>query len=79
MIIKKGNTNYKEVGPMKINEYKINSDFSAALIEIDGEHGKIKCIKEDRIYFILEGTGKFIINDKKQTVSKEDIIDFFIG
>jgi len=74
MIIKKENTNYKEVGSMKINEYKINPNFSVALIEIDGEHGKIKCIKEDRIYFILDGEGKFIINDEEQRVSKEDVI-----
>ena len=64
MIIKKEKATFKEVGCMKIKEYKINPGFSGALIEIKGEHGKIKCLKEDRIYFILEGEGKFIINDE---------------
>ncbi|MFC2142834.1 cupin domain-containing protein [Candidatus Aenigmatarchaeota archaeon] len=72
MIVKKGDR--KERGPMKIDEYKINSDFSAALIEIDGDHGKIKCINEDRVYFIVEGEGKFVINDEENVVSKEDVI-----
>lgn len=40
MLIKKSKE-HKEIGPMKIWEYKINPDFSAALIEIDGNHGKI--------------------------------------
>lgn len=59
---------------MKITEYKINPNFSGALIEIDGHHGKIKCLNEDRIYFIIEGDGKFIINDKKEIVSKNDLV-----
>ena len=74
MIIKNSEANQKEVGPMKIKEYKINSDFSGALIEIDGKHGKIKCIKEDRIYFIIEGEGKFVINDEEFEVAKNDLI-----
>lgn len=59
---------------MKITEYKINPNFSGALIEIDGDHGKIKCINEDRIYFITEGSGKFIIDDKEETVSENDLV-----
>lgn len=74
MIIKDFETNKKEVGPMKIKEYKINPNFSAALIEINGNHGKIKCPNEDRIYFIIEGNGKFIINNKEENVSKNDLI-----
>ncbi len=73
MIIKPGKTS-KIVGPMIINGYKINSDFSAALIEINGDHGKLKCIGEDRIYFILDGEGKFIIEDKINDVSPNDLI-----
>ncbi|MBI4895072.1 MAG: hypothetical protein HY831_01130 [Candidatus Aenigmarchaeota archaeon] len=64
MIIKSKDTILKEKISMKINEYKINKTFNVALIEINGKHGKLKCIKEDRIYFILEGTGDFIIDDK---------------
>ncbi|NTV40865.1 MAG: cupin domain-containing protein [Candidatus Moranbacteria bacterium] len=74
MIIKSRGTNQKIVGPMIINEYKINSDFSAALIEINGDHGKLKCIGEDRIYFILEGEGKFVIGDEESKVNPNDLI-----
>ena len=63
MIVKKKDTDVKEMGVMKIREYKINSDFSGAVIEINGNHGTIKSLKEDRIYFIIKGTGKFIINN----------------
>ena len=59
---------------MKIAEYKINSNFSGALIEIDGHHGKIKCTNEDRIYFIIKGNGKFIIDDKEESVSENDLV-----
>lgn len=59
---------------MIINEYKINSNFSAALIEINGDHGKVKCIGEDRIYFILDGEGKFIISDVESEVNPNDLI-----
>ncbi len=74
MIIKSRGTNQKIVGPMIINEYKINSNFSAALIEINGDHGKVKCIGEDRIYFILDGEGKFIISDVESEVNPNDLI-----
>lgn len=59
---------------MIINEYKINSYFSAALVEINGAHGKLKCIGEDRIYFILDGEGMFIINDEESNISQNDLI-----
>jgi mannose-6-phosphate isomerase-like protein (cupin superfamily) len=59
---------------MIINQYKINSHFSGALIEINGEHGKIQCLGEDRIYFILEGDGLFIIDNKSHDVSPNDAI-----
>ncbi len=44
------------------------------LIEINGDYGTIKCLKEDRIYFIIEGNGTFVINNKETIVSKEDLI-----
>jgi mannose-6-phosphate isomerase-like protein (cupin superfamily) len=72
MIIKPGKE--KQMGIMKIQEYLINPNFSATLIEIDGEHKTIKCLKEDRIYFIIEGNGKFIINNKESNVSVNDLI-----
>lgn len=74
MIIKSDEVNQKSVGPMKIREYNINSDFSGAVIEIDGEHGRLKCLKEDRIYFVIEGEGKFIIDNKEDNVSANDLV-----
>jgi len=74
MIIKKIDTNQKNVGPMKIWEYKINPDFSGALIEIDGDHGKMKCVGEDRIYFIIEGGGQFVLDEKETEVEPNDLI-----
>lgn len=44
------------------------------MIEINGDHGAIKCLKEDRIYFILEGRGQFVINGKAHKVSKYDLV-----
>ena len=54
--------------------YKDGVLFSGTLTEIDGNHGAIKCLKEDRIYFITEGSGKFIIDNKEDTVSVDDLI-----
>ncbi len=73
MIIKNPK-NTKQVGPMEISEYKINPDFSAALIEINGNHGTVKCTEEDRIYFIIEGSGEFVINGKTSKVATNDLI-----
>lgn len=74
MIIKSEDSTQKKVGPMIINEYKINSNFSGALVEINGDHGSLKCLEEDRIYFIVEGTGKFIINNQEKEISSNDLI-----
>ena|SRR3989344_4657429 len=74
MITKFSKLKKKKRGNMKITEYKINTNFSGALIEIKGMHGKIKCTSEDRIYFIVSGTGKFIIGGKSASVSKSDLV-----
>jgi mannose-6-phosphate isomerase-like protein (cupin superfamily) len=74
MIIKNNNANIKKVGPMIIKEYNINKNYSGALVEINGNHGKIKCLNEDRIYFIIDGDGKFIIENKEEIVSQNDTI-----
>lgn len=74
MIIKSSKANQKKVDAMIINEYKINPSFSGALIEINGAHGKLKCLNEDRIYFIISGKGKFIIDKEETSVSKNDLI-----
>jgi mannose-6-phosphate isomerase-like protein (cupin superfamily) len=59
---------------MVLNEYKINPDFSGTLIEINGKHGTVRCKREDRIYFIIEGEGKFIIEGKETGVGKNDLV-----
>ncbi len=74
MIIKSKDANKKKVRVMNISEYKINSNFSGDLIEIDGDHGSVKCLNEDRIYFIIEGEGKFIIDKEESMVSQNDLI-----
>ena len=74
MIIKSKDTNKKRKGVMNIRGYKINSNFSGSLIEINGNHGALKCLKEDRIYFIIDGHGKFIIDNQETVVSTNDLI-----
>ena len=74
MLIEGKKANIKKVGPMEIREYKINKDYSGALIEINGDHGRTKSLKEDRIYFILGGDGVFEIDGRKLKVNKNDLI-----
>ena len=74
MIIHGNNANIKEVGPMIIKEYPVNKEFSGALVEIDGNHGKLKCLREDRIYFIIDGSGKFILNEDNYEVGPNDLV-----
>ena len=57
--------------------YNSKEDFpnsSAAYFEITGKHGKIKTTKSDRIYFVIEGKGEFIIDKKVVPVEKTDVI-----
>ena len=61
-------------GNARIYPYNINPKFSGALIELNGKHGKIKCIGEDRIYFIIEGSGKVVLNGKESKVEPYDLI-----
>ena len=72
MIIKSQDAERKEKGPMKIQSYPINSNFSGTLIELDGKHKKIKCTEEDRVYFIIEGEGTFTLRDEESKVKKND-------
>jgi mannose-6-phosphate isomerase-like protein (cupin superfamily) len=74
MIVKSSSAKQRIVGPVKIREYPINEKFSASLIELDGAHRKIKCLKEDRTYFVIEGNGKFSIDDQPYEVSKGDLV-----
>lgn len=73
-MIKASEANKIRIGNMEIGEYLINKDFSGALISIKGAHGKSRCLREDRVYFILEGSGLFIIDGKEHTASANDLI-----
>jgi mannose-6-phosphate isomerase-like protein (cupin superfamily) len=74
MYIASEQTNNKKVGPMDIKEYKLTAQFSGALIEINGNHGKVRCISQDRIYYIAEGTGDFFVDEEKFSVKKDDVV-----
>ncbi len=47
---------------------------SAAYFEVIKRHGKVKTGCSDRIYFVLEGKGEFVINGEKVLVEKSDVI-----
>lgn len=74
MLVKKSHANLKIRKPMKIHEYKFSPKYSGALIEINGNHGKVMDLKSDRIYFILSGNGFFIMNGRKHAVSRGDLV-----
>ncbi len=59
---------------MNIKEYKLTQQYSGALIEINGNHGKVKCLNEDRIYYIAEGSGDFFIEEEKYSVKRDDVV-----
>lgn len=75
LIVKKSEANLKIRKPMEIRVYDFgNKKYDAALIEINGNHGKVKALKSDRIYFILSGKGIFMIDGKEQGVSEGDLV-----
>ena len=47
---------------------------NVAYLDLNGRHGKTKTTLSDRFYFVLEGTGKFIIDEKTIEVEKDDVI-----
>lgn len=47
---------------------------SAAIINVEGKHPKMKSVNSDRLYFILQGKGVFIINDQETNVKTQDVI-----
>ena len=74
MLVKKEQAGLKIRKPMKIHGYNFSPKYSAALIEISGNHGKVKSLRGDRIYFILSGKGIFWINGKEYSVSEGDLV-----
>ncbi len=47
---------------------------SASVINIDGRHGKTKSPVSDRVIYVLEGEGEFIIGDEVFAVGPTDVI-----
>ena len=62
------------VNAMQIVEYKISPNFSGSLIIIDGDHEALKCIAEDRIYFVVSGNGQFTIDGEEYEVTQDDVL-----
>jgi len=57
--------------------YSKNTDFanaSALYIEVTTHHGKVKSKKSDRVYYVIEGEGRFIINNEEFPVQKNDVL-----
>ena len=57
--------------------YNSKQDFSrasAAYIEVNGRHGKVMSKVSDKIYLVIDGEGKFIIDGKEFRVGKSDVI-----
>jgi mannose-6-phosphate isomerase-like protein (cupin superfamily) len=47
---------------------------SAAYFEVEERHGMVRNLISDRIYFVLDGMGDFIIDNEKVAVQKGDVI-----
>ena len=47
---------------------------SVVYAEVKGEHGEVQTKDLERIYFVIEGEGEFMINKEKTRVEKGDII-----
>lgn len=47
---------------------------NVAYLDLNGKHGKTKTTLSDRFYFVLEGSGKFVIDDKTIEVEKDDVV-----
>ena len=64
----------KVKGAMKLDSYDVNKDYSLTYIEISGEHDKIRFSGETRIYFIIVGSGTFVVNEIEFEVKENDVI-----
>lgn len=41
---------------------------------VTDRHGRAKNLKSDRIYFVIEGTGEFIISEETIPVKETDVV-----
>jgi len=46
---------------------------SAAYFEITGQHGETKATESDRIYYVIDGEGEFMMNGETIKVGKSDV------
>jgi mannose-6-phosphate isomerase-like protein (cupin superfamily) len=49
-------------------------EMSCSYIIVTGRHGRTKSLTNNRIYFVIEGRGEFIINDKSIRVSAGEAV-----
>lgn len=47
---------------------------SASVVHLDGRHGKTKTLVSDRVVYVLEGEGEFVIGDEVFPVHPTDVI-----
>jgi mannose-6-phosphate isomerase-like protein (cupin superfamily) len=47
---------------------------SASVIDVDGRHGKSKSTVSDRVLYVLDGEGEFIVEDDVFPVGRSDVI-----
>lgn len=62
---------------IKAKSYSSADDFanaSAIVFNVDGSHGKIKSTVNDRVYYVISGSGKFDINGRKIQVKTTDVV-----
>lgn len=62
---------------LAFSSYSEKTDFeraSAGVFTVTTHHGKVKSLVSDRIYYIMEGEGYFIIDDEKIDVKATDVI-----
>ncbi len=62
---------------LSFSSYNESTDFdraSAGLFTVTVHHGKVKSLLSDRIYFVVEGEGYFLIEDEKIPVAATDVI-----
>lgn len=63
---------------VKSRNYKLkhlsNKYQSVVYAQLNGDHGEVSTKDIERVYFIIEGSGKFIINEKIIQIEAGDII-----
>lgn len=77
MIIKSEQVEFESRENMDIKVLSRASDFenaSLALIKVKDKHGETKAMLNDRIYYVIEGNGFFLINGERQEIEKGDVV-----